>query len=121
MNLFKGIISLKQLKKVIYLSTLFLVTNNSISFASDNKANLLFSGQIDKNFEEIYSLNSIPFDNYDNYENQIKTFFGFYSVKSERSYFQDLSLIKESKMIRSLYKDKLNEMTINKNNNIIKR
>ncbi len=121
MNLFTGIISLKQVKKIIYLSTILLITNNSLSFGSENISNLFYRKQIDKNFEEIYSINPIQFDKYDNHDNQIRTFFGFYSDESERSYFQDLSSIKDSNMIRSIYMDKLNEMTINKNNNIIKR
>ena len=45
---------------------------------------------------------------------------GYYSIESENSYFQDLSIMNDSKNIRQIYKTKLNDMTINRNNNNIK-
>ena len=121
MNLFTGINYQKLIKKIMYLLTLLSLTNNYISLGSDNKSNFFNSVQEDIDFKEIQSLYSIPFDKYDNLDNQLRTFFGFYSVESERSYFQDLSIINQSHSIRTLYQNKLNDMTINKKNNIIKR
>ena len=120
MHLFtKNII--KERKKIISLITIFFMTNNLIAIASENKANFLNIGIIDNNFEKIENSDSILFNEYDYFENQLRTFFGFYSVESEKSYFQDLSIMNESKAIRQIYKTKLNDMTIDKNTNIIKR
>ena len=54
-------------------------------------------------------------------ENQLRTSLGFYSIEFEKSYFDDLSLINTSDDIRKIYKTKLNDMTINKNNYIIEK
>ena len=52
-------------------------------------------------------------------KNQLNTFFGLKSVLSDKSYYPDLMLINDSWSIREVYKSKLNNMTINKNNYMI--
>ena len=121
MDLFTKITSLGRVKKIISLFSVLFFTNSLITIASDKRSNFSNNGLTDNHFEKIYNLNSIPFEEYDNPENQLRTFFGFYSIKDEKSYFQDLSLMNDSESIRRIYKTKLNDMTINKNNNIIKK
>ena len=121
MDLFNQITTLKRVKKLISFLSILFITNSLITNASEKRANFSNIGLKDNDFEKIYKLNSIPFEEYDFYENQIRTFFGFYSLESERNYFQDFSIMNDSKSIRQLYKAKSDDMTINKKINIIKR
>ena len=120
MDLFTKITSLGRVKKIISFLSLFFITNSLITIASDKRPNFANIGLTDNDFEIIYNLNSIPFDEYDYLENQLRTFLGLYSIESEKSYFQDLSLMNDSKSIRQLYEAKLDDMTIKQKNNIIK-
>ena len=121
MDLFTKITSLVRVKKLISFLSILFITNSLITIASEKGLNFSNSGLKEDDFERIYNLNSIPFEEYDNFENQIRTFLGFYSIESERSYFQDLSTMKDSKSLRQSYKFKLDDMTINEKNNTIKK
>ena len=90
-------------------------TNNLVVIGSESNSSLLESKFEDNQFEKTFRSNTIPFSEYDNYQNQLRTFFGFYSVESEKSYFPDKSIIQNSDFIREIYTTKLNDMTINKN------
>ena len=121
MYLFEKITDLGRVKKIISLLTIFLFTNNITALASDKNSYIVNSLGQDNEFEKVFNQNSISYSEYDNYENQLRTFFGFNSIESEKSYFQDLSIINESDSVREIYKTKLNDMMINKNNNNIIR
>ena len=121
MYLFEKITDLGRVKKIISLLTIFLFTNNISALASDKNSYIVNSLEKDNEFEKVLYQNSISYSEYDSYENQLRTFFGIDSIESEKSYFQDLSIMIESDSIRQLYKTKLNDMTINKNNNIIRK
>ena len=121
MDLFTRITSLGRVTKLICFLSILFITNSVVTIASEKRSNFSYIGLKDNDFEKIYKLNSIPFEEYDFYENQIRTFLGFYSIESEKSFFQDFLIMNDSKSIRELYKAKLNDMTINKKINIIKR
>ena len=121
MDLINKITSLVRVKKLISFLSILFITNSLITIASEKRSDFSRSGLKEDDFERIYKLNSIPFEEYDNFENQIRTFLGFYSIESEKSYFQDLSRMKDSKSIRQAYKAKLDDMTINEKNNTIKK
>ena len=120
MDLFTRITSLGRVKKMISLLSILFLTNSLITIASENRSNFSKSSLTDNDFEKVYNSNTVPFEEHDNPENQFRTFFGFYSIESERSYFKDLSIEDESESLRRMYKTKLDDMTINKNNNKIK-
>ena len=87
--------------------------NNLIVIGSENKEEFIKSNHKDNEFEAIYFQNSIPYNSYDNLESQLKTFFGFYSYRSENSFYPDLSIIGTSELLREIYKNKFNDMVIN--------
>ena len=120
MYLFTQITSHVRLKKLISLLSILFLTNSAITIASEKGSKFSKSGLTDNDFELIFNSNLIPFEEYDSPENQFRTFFGFYSIESERSYFQDLSIMNDSKYLRRIYKAKLDNMTINENINNIK-
>ena len=120
MDLFTKITSSGRVKKLISFLSILFITNSLITIASEKRSNLSNIGSTDYDFEKIYNFNSFPFEEYDNLENQIRTFLGLYSIESEKSYFQDLSIMNDSKSIRQIYKAKLDDMTINQKNNTIK-
>ena len=120
MKLVKKIIQADKLLRSLSICAIFFSMQNFIALGSEDKSNQMHKIKNNYNFEEIYFGNSISFYEYDNFENQIRTFLGFYSIEFEKSYFQDLSRMKDSKSIRQAYKAKLDDMTINENNNTIK-
>ena len=81
---------------------------------------LFESSKKDTLIDKIYNENSMPYGEYDDFNNQLRTFLGLYSVTSEKSFFPDLMIIDNAVSIRKIYKSKLNNMTINQNNYIIK-
>ena len=104
---------MKLFKNYISLSILFISFNNLIAFGSDNKSYLFKSRQKSIELEEIYKQKSIPYSEYDKSGNQLKTFFGLYSPKSEINNYPDLSIVNTSDAIREVYRLKINDMTIN--------
>ena len=117
MKLLKKINKTKLLKNFLFLFVIFSGITNLIASGSEDQLN---SERKDNTFEKIYNHNLIPFSQYDNFESQLKTFLGLHSMKSETNYFQDLSMINYSDLLREIYKSNLYEMTINENNYIIK-
>ena len=104
-----------KVKSSISLSLMFFLINNLIVIGSENKTEFIKNNHIYNEFEEAYFQNSIPFNSYDNLENQFKSFFGFYSYRSENSFYPDLSIINKSELLREIYKNKFNDMAINEN------
>ena len=119
MRFFKKLTYQMKLKNPIFLFLALFLTNIPIAFGSEYKSNFDKNNANIDDFEKIYNNNSILFSEYDNYENQVRTFLGIYSLPLEKSYYPDLSIINYSDYVREIYKTKLNEMTINKNNYII--
>ena len=95
--------------------------NNLIALGSDNESQSLLGKQSHGELVQIFKLNDIPYTEYDNFNNQLKTFFGLYSPKSDINYYPDLSIINTSDAIREGYRLKLKDMTINKTIYKIKR
>ena len=114
MKLLKKITNLDPIKSYMHVFIVLLIMNNLVVIGSEYKSNFQKSKQSENKFEKIYFKNSIPYEVYDNLENQLKTFFGFYSYQAEKSFYPDLSIIFESDPLREMYRSKLNEMTINK-------
>ena len=121
MNLLKKIINLKFYKNYISLFAIFFLVNNLTAFGSENKSQSLLSKQRNDELEEIFKLNDISYSEYDNSNNQLKIFFGLDSPKSGINNYPDLSIIDISDAIRESYRLKLNDMTIKKSNNRIKK
>lgn len=120
MKLFNTINNPVKVKSSLSLFLMFFFINNLTVIGSENKTVFIKTKHIDNEFEKIYFQNSIPFNSYDSFESQFKTFFGFYSYRSENSFYPDLSLINTSELIRETYKNKFNDMAINEiiyNNN----
>ena len=123
MNLFKKITYSEKFKSFISIFIIFFFMNNLIAFGSENKSVSFKSKNSDNEFDEAFFENSIPFNEYDNSENQLKIFFGKwrYPNRSENSFYPDLSIIKNSVSVRDTYKSKLNDMVIKEiNHNIFK-
>ena len=120
MNLLKKIISLK-LKNHISLLAMFFLMNNLIALGSNNESQSILSKQSHRELIEIFKLNDISYTEYDNFNNQLKTFFGLNSPKSDINNYPDLSIINTSDAIREGYRLKLKDMTINKTINKIKK
>ena len=120
MNLLKKIINLK-FKNHISLFAMFFLMNNLIALGSDNESQSLLGKQSHGELVQIFKQNDIPYTEYDNFNNQLKTFFGLYSPKSDINYYPDLSIINTSDAIREGYRLKLKDMTINKTIYKIKR
>ena len=113
MNLLKKIINLK-LKNHISLFAMFFLMNNLIALGSDNESQSLLDKQSQRELAEIFNVNDVSYTEYDNYNNQLKTFFGLYSPKSDINNYPDLSIINTSDALREGYILKLKDMTINK-------
>ena len=111
MKFFKKITKLEKVKSYISAFVVLFLMNNLIVIGSEDKS-ILLKSKNDNQFEEIYFQNSIPYNEYDNLESQLKVFFGFYSYLSDNSFYPDLSIIKNSKSIREIYRSKLNDMAI---------
>ena len=115
MKLFNIVTNQVKVKISISLFLMFFLMNNLIVIGSENKTEFIKNNHKYNEFEEAYFQNSIPFNSYDNFENQFKTFFGFYSYRSENSFYPDLSIINKSELLREIYKNKFNDMAINEN------
>ena len=113
MKLFNMITNLVKVKISIPFLLMFFLMDNLIVIGSENKTEFIKTKNIYNEFEEAYFQNSIPLNSYDNSENQLKTFFGFYSYRSENSFYPDLSIINSSELLRETYKNKFNDMAIN--------
>ena len=113
MNLLKKIISLK-FKNHISLLAMFFLMNNLIALGSNNESQSPLGKQSHPELIEIFKLNDISYTEYDNLNNQLKTFFGLNSPKSDINNYPDLSIINTSDAIREGYRLKLKDMTINK-------
>ena len=120
MNLLKKIINLK-FKNHISLFVMFFLMNNLIALGSDNESQSLLGKQSHGELVQIFKLNDIPYTEYDNFNNQLKTFFGLNSPKSDINNYPDLSIIDMSDALREGYILKLKEMTINTTNYKIKK
>ena len=113
MNFSKKITYIEKAKNYISVFIIFFLMNNLMVIGSENKSNFLENKNKDNQFEKVYFQNSISFNEYDNLENQLKTFFGFYSYRSENSFYPDLSIINDSELLREKYRSKLNDMGVN--------
>ena len=114
MKFTKKITNLELLKTYMHAFIVLLIMNNLAVIGSEYKSGFQKSEKMESKFEKIFFKNSIPYASYDNLENQLKTFLGFYSYRTENSFYPDLSIISESDPLREIYKSKLNDMTINK-------
>ncbi len=81
---------------------------------AEDRTDLIKSRQEENKLMEFYSQHPITYTQHDKLESQLKMFFGYDSEFPETSYYQDLSLINDSEIIRNLYELKLNDITINK-------
>ena len=120
MKLFKKITSLEKVKKFVGVFIVLFLMNNLIVFGSENKSVLTKSNNIDDVFLETFFKYSIPYEEYDDLESQLKIFFGREWDSSENIFYSDLYIIKNSNSLRELYKSKLNHMAVNEmqyNNN----
>ena len=95
----------------------FLLNNINVKGSEINKD--FFESIKDNQIDQIYYENSISFSDHDNFDNQLRTFLGLYSVEDDKIFYPDLIFINNSASIRENYRNKLNNMTINKKNYII--
>ena len=100
---------------------MFFLFNNLIAFGLDEKSYAVKNSQKYGQIEEIFKQKSIPYNEYDKLSNQLKTFFGLYSIQSDTNYYPDLSIIDTSEALRERYKLELEDMSINKTNYKLKK
>ena len=112
MKLFKKIIDLKEVKSVIYGFIVFFFMNNLLAIGSENKSFSFENKLKDNDFEETFFKNSIKYYEHDNLDNQLKVFFGGFD-RSEKIFYPDLSIMRDSDALREIYKSKLYDMGIN--------
>ena len=108
----KLIKSLKYKKFSFILLINFLIFNPILIKSSEIKS---FSGSrriTETEFDEIFFNYSIPFEDYDSYSSQFDNFFGlnYLELENKRN-FQDLSVSIDSKEIRNLYKEMIQNIT----------
>tara|TARA_B100000886_G_scaffold313841_1_gene250735 strand:+ start:2115 stop:2477 length:363 start_codon:yes stop_codon:yes gene_type:complete len=120
MDLSKMIFRSKNLKNCIYFFLMFFFINNFLVEAHENKY-LIKRMQEENKLEEFYSRNQINYSEHDSVDNQLKMFFGVDPENPGYSYYPDELIISDSDYLRDMYKLKLNDMTINKINYMIKR
>ena len=119
MKLFKRITNSEKIKSYISVFIFFASLNSLWAFGTEN--NTVFFKSSENKFEEAFFGNSIPFNEYDNLESQLKIFLGRYNNQSQYIFYPDLSIINNSKSLREVYKSKLNDMSINEINSNIYR
>ena len=112
MKSFRRVLNKEKFINYLHIGTFFFLMNNFIAFGSEDKLNNVNKNLKDYKFEEIYFSNSIPIEEYDNFESQLKTSLGLNSALSKTSY-QDLSIIETSEALRKIYRSKLNDMILN--------
>ena len=112
MKLFKKTNTFNKVRSSIYLFIILFLVNNLTAFGSDNKSELTKSIN-EEEFERIFFRDSIPFNEYDNLESQLKIFFGGDFDRPENTFYPDLSIINVSDSLREMYRYKLNDMAIN--------
>ena len=121
MKSFKKLTNTELSKNYIYIFMIIFLMNNLKAFGTENKSYSFQNIRKNAELEEIYKLKSIPYSKYDGVSGQLKTFFGLYSPKSVINNYPDLSIINASDAIREGYRLTINEMTINKTNNRIRK
>ena len=104
--------SLKYLKFSVGLFINFLIFNITLIESSEIK---LFSESrrvTETEFDQIFFNYSIPFEDYDSYSNQFDNFFGinYLEIEDKRN-FKDLSVSFDSRELRDLYKEMLENIT----------
>ena len=118
-QIFKNNYQIKVKNYTTFLLMLFLMNTINVK-GSERTKDFFESIQKDNQIDKLYYKNSITFSEYDNFNNQLRTFLGLNSIPYNKSYYPDIMLIKNSESIREIYKSKLNNMTFNKNNYIIR-
>ena len=113
MKFFKKISASEQVKSYVSIFIIFSLMNNLIVNGSENKSKFIKRKYKEHEFDQVYFQNSIPFNEYDDLESQLKIFLGLYSYRSENSFYPDLSIINDSESLREIYKSKLNNMAEN--------
>ena len=114
MKLFKKTNTLNKVRRSVYSFIVLLLMNNLMAFGTDNKSEIMKTIN-EEEFERIFFQDSIPFNEYDNLESQLKIFFGGDFDRPENTFYPDLSIINVSDSLREMYKYKLNDMAINEN------
>ena len=117
MKFLKNNYQLKVKNYTYFFLMVFLLNNVNVKASEINKD--FFESIKDNQIDKIYYENSISFSDHDNFDNQLRTFLGLYSVEDDKIFYPDLIFINNSASIRENYRNKLNNMTINKKNYII--
>ena len=115
MKPFKKITNPKKFKGFTYVLIIFFFMSNLVSFGSEDKSVFVKSKRNVNELEEIFFKKSIPYNEYDDTESQLKLFFGRFRDQdlADDIFYPDLSIINTSDLLREIYKSKLNDMGIN--------
>ena len=114
MGLFKLISNPEYFKNYISFSLMFFfMANPTFSKAEENNY-LISNNQEEIKLKDFHSQNAIKYSQHDKEDSQLKMFFGFDSENPETSFYSDLLIIDDSDFVRSMYKLKLNEMSVKK-------
>ena len=111
----------RYLKYSILLVVALIICDIGLVKSSDFKHFFKVGKKREIDFENVFLEYSSSFENYDSYSNQFDNFFGMsYLETGTKRNFQDLSISIDSKKLRDLYKDMLEDITNIEKSNIYK-
>ena len=107
------------LKYSIFLVGALIICDIGLVKSYDFKPFFRVDKKTEIDFENTYFEYSSSYENYDSYSNQFDNFFGMsYLETGTKRNFQDLSISIDSKKLRDLYKDMLEDITNIEKSNI---
>ena len=107
------------LKYSIFLVGALIICDIGLVKSYDFKPFFRVDKKTEIDFENAFSEYSSSYENYDSYSNQFDNFFGMsYLETGTKRNFQDLSISIDSKKLRDLYKDMLEDITNIEKSNI---
>ena len=102
----------KYLKYSLFLFVYLILCNTELLKSSDVNKFSRGEKKTAIDFDNVFFEYSSSFENYDSYKHQFDNFFGMSHLETqEKRNFQDLSISVDSKKIRDLYEDMLEDLT----------
>lgn len=104
---------LRCLKFSFFLLSSLIIFDPGLVKSGDFKQISNVDKKTEFDYDNVFFQYSTSFENYDSYSNQFDNFFGMNYLDTEnKRNFQDLSISIDSKNIRDLYKNMLEQLTI---------
>ena len=104
--------STRYFKNSIFLIGALVICDMGLVKSSDFKQFFRVNKNSEIDFENVFFEYTSSYENYDSYSNQFDNFFGLNYLEAEnKGNFQDLSISINSKKLRDLYEDMLEDIT----------